>query len=66
TPGIFLVLSDSATYILSVCICDAHQWVGAYGKTPAARPSSSSWHFALMFLLALSPDSVDNRLTVFE
>ena len=31
-----------------------------------AFASSCSWPFAHMFLLALSPDSVDNRITVFE
>ncbi|EBV4125474.1 hypothetical protein A3T36_24310 [Salmonella enterica subsp. enterica serovar Typhimurium] len=59
---------------MSICFCDARQGGGAYGKTPAARPSSCScscscscsWPFAHMFLLALSPDSVDNRITVFE
>ncbi|MGC6653189.1 MULTISPECIES: hypothetical protein, partial [Enterobacteriaceae] len=66
TPGIFIVLSGFATSDLSVCFCDARQGGGAYGKTPAARPSSCSWPFAHMFLLALSPDSVDNRITVFE
>ncbi|EAS1307300.1 hypothetical protein FC879_23950 [Salmonella enterica] len=49
---------------MSICFCDARQGGGAYGKTPAARPSSCSWPFAHMFLLALSPDSVDNRITV--
>ncbi|KAB3398459.1 hypothetical protein SNB76_21720, partial [Escherichia coli] len=66
TPGIFIVLSGFATSDLSICFCDARQGGGAYGKTPAARPSSCSWPFAHMFLLALSPDSVDNRITVFE
>ncbi|MEH0809847.1 hypothetical protein, partial [Escherichia coli] len=64
------VLSGFATSDLSICFCDARQGGGAYGKTPAAQPSSCScscsWPFAHMFLLALSPDSVDNRITVFE
>uniref|UniRef100_UPI0028835766 hypothetical protein n=2 Tax=Escherichia coli TaxID=562 RepID=UPI0028835766 len=66
TPGIFIVLSGFATSDLSVGFCDARQGGGAYGKTPAARPSSCSWLFAHMFFPALSPDSVDNRITVFE
>nr|WP_162482202.1 hypothetical protein [Escherichia coli] len=48
-----------------VDFCDARQGGGAYGKTPAARPSSCSWSFAHMFFPALSPDSVDNRAAVF-
>ncbi|EBJ0568934.1 hypothetical protein DNR98_25350 [Salmonella enterica] len=47
---------------MSVDFCDARQGGGAYGKTPAARPSSCSWSFAHMFFPALSPDSLDNAL----
>ncbi|WP_211489065.1 hypothetical protein, partial [Escherichia coli] len=47
----------------SVYFCDARQGGGAYGKTPATWPSSCSWSFAHMFFPALSPDSVDNRIT---
>ncbi|MEK8636285.1 hypothetical protein P2R61_22905, partial [Escherichia coli] len=61
TPGIFIVLSGFATSDLSVDFCDARQGGGAYGKTPVARP-----FFAHMFFPALSPDSVDNRIIVFE
>ncbi|MCB4443872.1 MULTISPECIES: hypothetical protein, partial [Enterobacteriaceae] len=65
TPGIFIVLSGFATSDLSVYFCDARQGGGAYGKTPATWPSSCSWSFAHMFFPALSPDSVDNCVTVF-
>ncbi|WP_220403846.1 hypothetical protein, partial [Escherichia coli] len=65
TPGIFIVLSGFATSDLSVGFCDARQGGGAYGKTPAARPFSGSCSFAHMFFPALSPDSVDNLITVF-
>ncbi|MCT9763574.1 hypothetical protein N7243_24630, partial [Escherichia coli] len=65
TPGIFIVLSGFATSDLSVDFCDARQGGGAYGKTPATWPSSCSWSFAHMFFPALSPDSVDNCVTVF-
>ncbi|MDI0550198.1 hypothetical protein NEO10_26410, partial [Escherichia coli] len=65
TPGIFIVLSGFATSDLSVGFCDARQGGGAYGKTPAAWPSFCSWSFAHMFFPALSPDSVDNCVTVF-
>ncbi|EBR5673118.1 hypothetical protein DRU03_24985 [Salmonella enterica subsp. enterica serovar Typhimurium] len=51
---------------MSVGFCDARQGGGAYGKTPTARPFPGFWSFAHMFLLALSPDSVDHRITVFE
>jgi len=51
---------------LSVGFCDARQGGGAYGKTPLARPSSGPLSFAHMFFPALSPDSVDNRITAFE
>ncbi|EFO3788564.1 hypothetical protein C2D57_28025 [Escherichia coli] len=50
---------------MSVDFCDARQGGGAYGKTPAARPFSGSRSFAHMFFPALSPDSVDNCVTVF-
>ncbi|MEK0045980.1 hypothetical protein, partial [Escherichia albertii] len=66
TPGIFIVLSGFATSDLSVDFCDARQGGGAYGKTPAARASSGVLLFAHMFFPALSPDSVDNRITAFE
>ncbi|EFO0850252.1 hypothetical protein DYP15_25605 [Escherichia coli] len=66
TPGIFIVLSGFATSDLSVDFCDARQGGGAYGKTPAAWPSSCSWPFAHMFFPALSPDSVDNCIIVLE
>ncbi|MEY7376890.1 hypothetical protein AB9C75_23650, partial [Escherichia coli] len=66
TPGIFIVLSGFATSDLSVDFCDACQGGGAYGKTPSARPFPGSFFFARMLLLALSPDSVDHRITVFE
>ncbi|TRR49100.1 hypothetical protein DNP45_23730, partial [Salmonella enterica subsp. enterica serovar Panama] len=66
TPGIFIVLSGFATSDLSVDFCDARQGGGAYGKTPAARPCSGALLFAHMFFPALSPDSVDNRITAFE
>ncbi|EKR1294093.1 hypothetical protein P6693_004634 [Escherichia coli] len=39
---------------------------GAYGKTPAAEPFVALCLFAHMFFPALSPDSVDNRITAFE
>lgn len=64
TPGIFIVLSGFATSDLSVDFCDARQGGGAYGKTPAARLFLCL--FAHMFFPALSPDSVDNRIAVFE
>ncbi|EFX7754525.1 hypothetical protein EEP12_19145 [Shigella sonnei] len=48
---------------MSVDFCDARQGGGAYGKTPAARPSSCSWSFAHMFFPVLSPDSVDNSIS---
>ncbi|EOX7019700.1 hypothetical protein ACJWAJ_23750, partial [Salmonella enterica] len=60
------VLSGFATSGLSVNFCDARQGGGAYGKTPAARPSSCPLPSAHMFFPALSPDSVDNCITVFE
>ncbi|HGE5924484.1 TPA: hypothetical protein ACGGRW_004643, partial [Escherichia coli] len=66
TPGIFIVLSGFATSDLSVDFCDARQGGGAYGKTPAARPFVAFCLFAHMFFPALSPDSVDNRITAFE
>ncbi|MBW1207222.1 hypothetical protein KX753_25150, partial [Escherichia coli] len=66
TPGIFIVLSGFATSGLSVDFCDARQGGGAYGKTPAALASSGALLFAHMFFPALSPDSVDNRITAFE
>ena len=66
TPGIFIVLSGFATSDLSVDFCDARQGGGAYGKTPPARPFSRPLSFAHMFFPALSPDSVDNRITAFE
>ncbi len=66
TPGIFIVLSGFAASGLSVDFCDARQGGGAYGKTPAALASSGALLFAHMFFPALSPDSVDNRITAFE
>lgn len=66
TPGIFIVLSGFATSDLSVNFCDARQGGGAYGKTPAVLASSGALLFAHMFFPALSPDSVDNRITAFE
>ncbi|EHX09133.1 hypothetical protein ECDEC11B_5391 [Escherichia coli DEC11B] len=51
---------------MSVDFCDARQGGGAYGKTPAAQPFVALCLFAHMFFPALSPDSVDNRITVFE
>src|SRR5699024_12687573 len=59
-------LSGFATSDLSVDFCDARQGGGAYGKTPAARPVVVLCLFAHMFFPALSPDSVDNRITAFE
>ncbi|EPW6753447.1 hypothetical protein ACWONV_004219, partial [Escherichia coli] len=50
----------------SVDFCDARQGGGAYGKTPAAQPFFALCLFAHMFFPALSPDSVDHRITVFE
>ncbi|MGM5278594.1 hypothetical protein, partial [Salmonella enterica] len=55
TPGIFIVLSGFATSDLSVNFCDARQGGGAYGKTPAARPSSRSWFFCSHVLSGLIP-----------
>ncbi|WP_214038789.1 hypothetical protein, partial [Escherichia coli] len=66
TPGIFIVLSGFATSDLSVDFCDACQGGGAYGKTPVSLASSGALLFAHMFFPALSPDSVDNRITAFE
>ncbi|MDI0599832.1 hypothetical protein NEO92_27765, partial [Escherichia coli] len=66
TPGIFIVLSGFATSDLSVDFCDACQGGGAYGKTPVTLASSGALLFAHMFFPALSPDSVDNRITAFE
>ncbi|BAG80514.1 hypothetical protein ECSE_P4-0008 (plasmid) [Escherichia coli SE11] len=51
---------------MSVGFCDARQGGGAYGKTPAAWPFVALCLFAHMFFPALSPDSVDNRITAFE
>jgi len=51
---------------LSVDFCDACQGGGAYGKTPVSLASSGALLFAHMFFPALSPDSVDNRITAFE
>ncbi len=65
TPGIFIVLSGFATSDLSVGFCDARQGAEP-GKTPSARPLSLLRLFAHMFFPALSPDSVDNRITAFE
>ncbi|MDY8897164.1 MULTISPECIES: hypothetical protein, partial [Enterobacteriaceae] len=63
---IFIVLSGFATSDLSVDFCDARQGGGAYGKTPAARPFVALCLFTHMFFPALSPDSVDNRISAFE
>uniref|UniRef100_UPI002FBD7578 hypothetical protein n=1 Tax=Escherichia coli TaxID=562 RepID=UPI002FBD7578 len=65
-PGILIVLSGFATSHLSGDFCDARQGGGAYGKTPAARPFVVLCRFAHMFFTALSPDSVDNRITAVE
>lgn len=46
--------------------CEVRQGGGAYGKTPAALASPGALLFAHMFFPALSPDSVDNRITAFE
>ncbi|HAH1480928.1 TPA: hypothetical protein GE407_25530 [Escherichia coli] len=48
---------------MSVDFYDARQGGGAYGKTPTARPFVGHCLFAHMFFPALSPDSVDNRIT---
>ncbi len=66
TRGIFIVLSGFSTSDLSGDFCYARQGGGAYGKTPAARPFVDLCLFAHMFFPALSPDSVDNRITAFE
>ncbi|EAR0781816.1 hypothetical protein DYI78_25400 [Salmonella enterica] len=50
---------------MSVDFCDARQGGGAYGKTPAAWPFPVVL-FCSHVLSRLSPDSVDNRITVFE
>ena len=51
TPGIFIVLSGYATSDLSVDFCDARQGVGAYVKTPLARPYSGSYFLLICFFL---------------
>ncbi|EHW07643.1 hypothetical protein ECDEC8C_6415 [Escherichia coli DEC8C] len=51
---------------MSVDFCDARQGGGAYGKTASALACSGALLFAHMFFPALSPDSVDNRITAFE
>ncbi|MCQ8923604.1 hypothetical protein, partial [Escherichia albertii] len=61
-----IVLSGFATSDLSVNFCDARQGGGAYGKTSPVRPFSWLRLVAHMFFPALSPDSVDNCITVFE
>ncbi|MCL9463569.1 hypothetical protein, partial [Salmonella enterica] len=66
TPGIFIVLSGFATSDLSVGFCDARQ--GAEPMEKRHRRGLCPWLrlFAHMFFPALSPDSVDNRITAFE
>ncbi|MEG3500227.1 hypothetical protein VS883_27185, partial [Escherichia coli] len=66
TPGIFIVLSGFATSDLSVDFYDARQ--GGRSLWKNANGAAFSWFsfFAHMFLLALSPDSVDNRISAFE
>ncbi|MGU4590175.1 hypothetical protein, partial [Escherichia coli] len=66
TPGIFIVLSGFATSDLSVNFCDARQGGRSLWKNASGVAFSGFLFFAHMFLLALSPDSVDNRITVFE
>uniref|UniRef100_UPI002FBD73CB hypothetical protein n=1 Tax=Escherichia coli TaxID=562 RepID=UPI002FBD73CB len=66
TPGIFIVLFCFDTKYLSFRVLDAGQGGGAYVKTLAARPFVVLCLFAHMFFPALSPDSVDNRITAFE
>ncbi|WP_252357069.1 hypothetical protein, partial [Escherichia coli] len=66
TPGIFIVLSGFATSDLSVDFCDARQGGGAYGKNASGAAFFALCLFAHMFFPALSPDSVDNRIAVFE
>ncbi|EII65473.1 hypothetical protein EC24168_1692 [Escherichia coli 2.4168] len=55
---------------MSVDLCDARQGGGAYGKNASnaafLRFLAFCWPFAHMFFPALSPDSVDNRITAFE
>ncbi|MCV5783898.1 hypothetical protein BK340_26115, partial [Escherichia coli] len=60
------VLSGFATSDLSVDFCDARQGGEAYGKTPPALPFSGFRLVAHMFFPALSSDSVDNCITIFE
>ncbi|EEW3794569.1 hypothetical protein D9X75_24230, partial [Escherichia coli] len=66
TPGIFIVLSGFATSDLSVDFCDARQGGRSLWKKRQRR-GLLSWLclFAHMFFPALSPDSVDNCVTVF-
>ncbi|NJH73394.1 hypothetical protein GEP12_23550 [Salmonella enterica subsp. enterica serovar Anatum] len=66
TPGIFMCLAGVANSYLSVDFCGAGQGGGAYGKTASALACFGAFLFAPMFFPALSPDSVDNRITAFE
>ncbi len=65
TPGIFIVLSGFATSDLSVDFCDARQGAEPMEKRHR-RGLFRGLFFAHMFFPALSPDSVDNRISVFE
>ncbi len=65
TPGIFIVLSGFATSDLSVDFVMLVRGAEPM-ETPAARPFVVLCLFAHMFFPALSPDSVDNRITAFE
>ncbi|WP_214660414.1 hypothetical protein, partial [Escherichia coli] len=47
-------------------VCTDGQRGGALRKTPAVLASSCALLIAHMFFPALSPDSVDNRITAFE
>ncbi|EOC8809024.1 hypothetical protein ACSV1X_004679 [Salmonella enterica subsp. enterica serovar Derby] len=51
---------------MSVDFCDARQGGGAYGKNASVAAFFALCLFAHMFFPALSPDSVDNRIAVFE
>ncbi len=60
TPGIFIVLSGFATSDLSVDFV-----MLVRGAEPMEKRQLRGL-FAHMFFPALSPDSVDNRITAFE
>ncbi len=64
TPGIFIVLSGFATSDLSVDFCDARQ--GAEPMENATGAAFFGASFCSHVFPALSPDSVDNRISVFE